>query len=75
MKISIYKRGFIKIIILIVVGLLILSYFRIDLRGLVNSDSTQGNFSYAWSFIQQMWYNYVKTPVIFLLNGILHLIQ
>ena len=70
-----YRRGFIRIIVLIVVGLLILSYFKIDLRGLVDSNSTQSNFGYVWSFIEQIWYTYIKTPIIFLLNWFLSIIR
>ena len=70
-----YRGGFIKIIVLIIVGLLILSYFKIDLRGLVDSNSTQSNFGYVWSFIEQIWYTYIKTPIIFLLNWFLSIIR
>jgi hypothetical protein len=69
------NKGFVKLVILILVGILILSYFGIDLRGLVNSDATRENVSYVWSFIQGLWYDYVKTPVIFILNWILAFIQ
>ncbi|MBI3633054.1 MAG: hypothetical protein HY226_02065 [Candidatus Vogelbacteria bacterium] len=69
------NKGFIRVIILVLVAILILSYLKIDLRGLVSSDTTQGNLSYVWSFIQHVWYDYIKTPAIFILNSTLHFIQ
>ncbi len=69
------NRGFIKLIILIIVGIFLLSYFKIDLRSLFNSDLTQSNFRATWSFIQEVWYDYVKTPIIFALNWAINLLQ
>ncbi|MBI3631905.1 MAG: hypothetical protein HY225_00445 [Candidatus Vogelbacteria bacterium] len=69
------NKGFIRVIILVLAGILILSYFKIDLRGLANSDTTQGNFSYVWSFLEHVWYDYIKTPIVFLLNWVLHFVQ
>ena len=69
------KRGFIKIVILIIVGILILSYFKIDLRNLFSSDTTQGNLGFVWQFIQHVWYDYIKAPVVFILAWTLHFIQ
>ncbi len=78
--ITITKNGFIRMVLLIIMSLLLLSYFKIDLRnidisGLWKSNLTHGNINFIWSSIQEIWYNYIKTPMIFLLHYILNLIQ
>lgn len=63
------ERGLIRLIVLIIIAILVLSYFRIDLRKLVNSDLTQANFQYLWGYIVQgwewllgLWQQYVSGP-------------
>lgn len=57
------NNGFIRMVVLILVALFLLSYFHVDLRSL------------DLSFIQHIWYDYIKTPLIFILNYILKLIE
>jgi hypothetical protein len=64
-------RGLIKMIVLIVIALLILSYLGFNLRNLVNSPTTQDNFSYVISFLGGLWNNFLKAPVLYLWNTIL----
>jgi len=64
------NKGLIKMIIVIVVALLILSYFGFNLRSLADSPTTQENFHYAINFIVDIWNNYLKTPVMYLWNDI-----
>jgi hypothetical protein len=45
----------VKLIFYIVVALLVLSYFGISLQHLAESPTTQSNFGYFWSLIQQGW--------------------
>jgi hypothetical protein len=51
------NRGFLRAIILIVVALIILGYFRIDIRQVLSSGGVQTNLSYAWHLVLQgfMW--------------------
>ena len=49
------KSGIIRWILLIIVGILLLSYFGFDLRGLVEDDQTQSNFSFIWEFLADVW--------------------
>ncbi|MES2225364.1 MAG: hypothetical protein V4480_00960 [Patescibacteria group bacterium] len=44
-----------KLIFYIIVGLLVLSFFGVSLQHLVQSPTTQGNFSYFWDLIVQGW--------------------
>ena len=64
-----------RLVTIIVVGVVILSYFHVDLRNLFSSDSLSQNVNSIWSFIQHVWYDYIKTPIIFALHWLLSLIQ
>jgi hypothetical protein len=63
-------RGLIKIIILLVIALLVLSYFNINLRALVNAPTTQDNISYVASNTELIWNSYLKGPATYLWNDI-----
>jgi len=60
------NRGLIKMIIIIVVALLILSYFGINLRQIINAPTTQDNFSYVWNATVNIWNDYLKVPATYL---------
>jgi len=64
------ERGLIKWIILIVVALLILSYFGFNLRNLVNAPTTQDNFGYVASTTVTVWNSYLAKPAGYLWNDI-----
>lgn len=64
------RKGFIKIIILIVAALLILSYFGISLRSVINAPVTQDNISYTTGATVGFWNIYLKQPVTYLWNEI-----
>jgi hypothetical protein len=44
-----------KLIIMIVIGILILSFFGISLRTLVFSPTAQDNFTFAWQYVLLFW--------------------
>ena len=72
------KSGVIKLILLFVVFILILSYFNIDLRSIVQSPQTQQNISYAktlalkvWDIaLKPLWDNYLSKPVLYFWQNI-----
>ena len=64
------QRGLIKIILMVVIALLVISYFGINLRALVNSPTTQDNVSYVSSTTVNIWNNYLKVPVTYIWNEI-----
>jgi len=64
------KQGIIKLIILIVIGILILSYFRIDIRRIVESDMAQKNLGYVWGIIQYCWHTFLERPALWIWNQI-----
>ena len=62
------SRGFIKMIILIVVALIVLGYLGFNLRNIVASPTVQDNFNYAKEVIVNIWNSYLKVPVDYLWN-------
>ena len=58
-------RGLIKMILIIVGALLILSYFGINLRNLVNAPTTQDNVSYVASTTVNVWDQYLRVPAAY----------
>jgi cell division protein FtsB len=65
-----HNKGLIRTIVLVVIALLILSYFGFNLRNLVDSPNTQDNFNVAISFVIDVWNDYLKTPAMYLWNDI-----
>lgn len=57
------QKGLIKFIILIIIGILVLSYFSIDIRGIVESEQSQSNFQYVWGWVVFVWAEYLGEPV------------
>ncbi len=55
-------RGFIKIILLIVIGLIVLGYLGINLKDVLASPVVKENLSYAWHLAQELWTNWLRTP-------------
>lgn len=55
---------------MIVIALLILSYFGLNIRAIVNSPAGQENFSYAQELMIKAWDGYLKKPVIYLWKDI-----
>lgn len=64
------SRGLIRTIILIVIALLVLSYFGLNIRSIVNSPAGQENFSYVQELMIKAWDGYLKKPVTYLWNDI-----
>jgi len=62
--------GLIKLVILIVIVILALSYFGFDLKTFIESDQTQGNLKYVWGFVVNVWQNYLKGPLTYLWDEI-----
>ena len=60
------EQGIIKLVILIIVTLLVLSYFGISIRGLVNNPVTQDNISYTTTTTVTVWDTYLKVPATYL---------
>jgi len=68
------QKGFIKLIIVIVIALLILSYFGFDLEQLAKNPTTQKNFNYVERIVLSIWQNVLKKPVMYVWNIFVDLI-
>ena len=53
------KRGLIKMIVVIVIGIVLISYLGFDIRTAVEDDQTQANFSYLGQLIAYVWNAYL----------------
>lgn len=65
-----HKRGLIRLIIVIIVGILALSYFGINLRQIANSEASQSNFAFVWEQILRL-VDFIKQILGFLGNWFL----
>ncbi len=69
------ERGLVKLIILIIVLILVLSYFGINIQKIAESETGQANFGYVWrailsvwDYLVSIWRNYLSTPIMNLWN-------
>ena len=58
-----HGTGFVQIIIIIVIIVLILSYFNVDLQGLIEQPLVQKNLQTAWGWALWIWDNILREPV------------
>ena len=65
------KQGFVKIVILLVIGILVLSYLGVDLKSTVESQQNQNNFSYVWGYIHAFWDKYCAAPAAWIWQNII----
>jgi hypothetical protein len=63
-------KGLIQWIIIIIVALLILSYYGFNLRTLVQAPATQNNFGYVATTTVSVWDKYLKQPATYLWKDI-----
>jgi hypothetical protein len=49
------SRGFVRTIIVIVIALLVISYFGLNLREIAGSQTTKDNFGYVWGQVVRIW--------------------
>jgi hypothetical protein len=56
------EQGLIKAIILIIIAIAILSWYGVDIKEFFTSEQAQKNFGYIWSFIQDIWSDYLSGP-------------
>ena len=64
----------VRAIIVIIIALLILSYFGLNIRAIVNSPAGHENFTYVQELMLKIWNNYLKVPVMYLWHLFIDLI-
>lgn len=50
-----HQAGLAKLIILIVIAILILSYWGINIQNIAESETGRANFNYIWQIILKIW--------------------
>ncbi|HXK39343.1 MAG TPA: hypothetical protein VJ837_00720 [Candidatus Paceibacterota bacterium] len=68
------EAGFVKIILLIVVGLVVLGYFGINIADVLASPVVRDNLAYAWDVTLRVWDSYLQVPAEWLWDNVLRLI-
>jgi hypothetical protein len=63
-----YKKGLVKMIIVIVIALVALGYFGFNIKDIIESQSVQNNLHYVWDFVVKIWSLYLAAPVVFVWN-------
>lgn len=69
------NRGVIKILFIIIVAILILSYFRINLRELFSSSNFLTNLTAVWQFLKMAWRDFMISPLVFILEKLLEILH
>ena len=57
-------------IVLGIVLILLLSYFKVTVRGIIESPEGQDNVNYVQSIGQNIWQNYLQDPATYLWNDV-----
>jgi len=57
-------------VLIIIVALLVLSYYGFSLRNLVNAPVTQDNFTYVATSTVSVWDKYLERPASYLWNDV-----
>jgi len=65
------QSGLIQWIILIVIAILILSYFGFSLRDLGDDPTTQDNFAFVVEWLKIIWVDYLRGPAIWAWENII----
>lgn len=64
------NNGLIRLIIIIILGVLVLSYFNFDLKSFIESPQTQQNISYVTGWAVYLWDEYLADPILYFWNNI-----
>lgn len=75
MKKNNYKNGFVKEIFIIVIAIVILSYFGVNIRDVLDSESVKGNFLAVSDIFSSVWNNYILPSFAYLFDLLISLIS
>jgi ABC-type antimicrobial peptide transport system permease subunit len=61
-------KGFIRIrtILLVILAILVLSFFSFDIETFIESPQTQSNLNYVWGGVTYVWTEYLEGPFNYL---------
>lgn len=73
------EQGFIRTIIIVIIAILVVSFLGVDIKKVIDSPTTQHNFSYVTQAVLYVWNNFLKVPVFYvwehLILPVIHLIS
>lgn len=55
-------KGFIQIILIIVIALIVLGYFSINIADVMASPVVKENLAYVWNLVKDVWGTYLSGP-------------
>lgn len=58
--------GFIKTVIFIVIGLVVLGYFGFKLEDILKLEAVEKNLEFVWKGVAVVWNKFLKTPALFI---------
>ena len=64
------NQGIIGTLVTVIIALLVLSFFGVSLRGVVESPTGQSNFGYVKELTVNLWNNYLAKPARYLYNDV-----
>lgn len=64
------NQGLVRTVLIVLIAILVLSYFGFDIKGIVESPLAQNNIGYVWGFVVGIWNNYLSQPVTYFWNNI-----
>lgn len=56
------QQGLIQMIVLVIIGIAVLSWFRIDIKDFFMSEQFQKNLGYVVNFLKDVWTDYLAGP-------------
>ena len=65
-----HNTGLIRWVLLIIVLIIVLSYFNFDIRAIVEAPLTQSNLQYVSGWVAFIWSNYLSSPVLYFWHNI-----
>lgn len=71
MNLQTSQQGFIKLILLIVIGLVALGYFGFNLRDILAAPIVQENLAYGWELAKTIWVNWLQAPAMWLFENVI----
>ena len=64
------NRGLIQWIVIVLIAVIVLSFFGFDLRSIIESDLTQNNIGYLWGLGVMVWNDYLSQPILYFWHNI-----
>lgn len=64
----------IKWIIILIIIIAVLSYFGINIQSVLESPTSQNNYSFVWNAALNIWNAYLKAPFDYVWNHVLSII-